>query len=211
MTRDDIAAAFNQISTATKPGDVFVLFLSGHGVSVDGRYYYYPQNLDFAAGQNYQNGIGQDLWQEWLAKIPAQKTLLILDTCESGGASGLIKGASARETAMDQLQYATGQNLIAAAGSSEVAREGYKNHGVLTYALLEALSQQPREGGEKKVKVGMLADYVEERVPDITKASGAFPRGRCASSQATISPSGFGLLAYCRQRVRIFQLSRPTC
>ena len=178
VTRDDIAAAFKQISTVTKPGDVFVLFLSGHGVSVDGRYYYYPQNLDFAAGQDYRNGIGQDLWQEWLAKIPAQKTLLIIDTSESGGASDLIKGTSAREIAMDQLQYATGQNLIAAAASSEVARAGYKNHGVLTYALLEALSQQPGEGGEKKkkVKVGMLADYLSERVPDITKSVWGIPQ-----------------------------------
>ena len=191
VTRDDIAAAFNQISTATKPGDVFVLFLSGHGVSVDGRYYYYPQNLDFAAGQNYQNGIGQDLWQEWLAKIPAQKTLLILDTCESGGASGIIKGASARETAMDQLQYATGQNLIAAAGSSEVAREGYKNHGVLTYALLEALSQQPKEGGEEKVKVGMLADYVEERVPDITQSVWGVPQRPVRRLTGSDFPIGF--------------------
>ena len=191
VTRDDIAAAFNQISTATKPGDVFVLFLSGHGVSVDGRYYYYPQNLDFAAGQNYQNGIGQDLWQEWLAKIPAQKTLLILDTCESGGASGIIKGASARETAMDQLQYATGQNLIAAAGSSEVAREGYKNHGVLTYALLEALSQQPKEGGEEKVKVGMLADYVEERVPDITQSVWGVPQRPVRRLTGNDFPIGF--------------------
>ena len=191
VTRNDIAAAFDQISTTTKPGDVFVLFLSGHGVSVDGHYYYYPQNLDFAAGQDYKNGIGQDLWQEWLAKIPAQKTLLILDTCESGGAIGLVKGASARETAMDQLQYATGQNLIAAAGSSDVAREGYKNHGVLTYALLEALSQPPGEGGEKKIKVGMLADYVEERVPDITKSVWGIPQKPMRKLSGNDFPIGF--------------------
>jgi hypothetical protein len=36
-----------------------------------------------------------------------------------------------------QLEHATGQNLIAA--SRQAAFEGYKGHGVLTYALLEAL------------------------------------------------------------------------
>jgi hypothetical protein len=50
----------------------------------EGRYYYCPQNLDFGAGQSYKDGIGQDLWQVWLAKVPAQKTLLVLDTCEGG-------------------------------------------------------------------------------------------------------------------------------
>src|SRR5215467_2324305 len=64
VTRETIAAAFEKIRAAAKPVDVFVLFLSGHGKSIEGRYYYYPQNLDFAAGQTYQNGIGQDLWQE---------------------------------------------------------------------------------------------------------------------------------------------------
>jgi uncharacterized caspase-like protein len=176
VTRESIAAAFDQISAATKPDDVFVLFLGGHGVSVEGRYYYYPQNLNFASGQSYKDSIGQDLWQAWLAKVPAQKTLLVLDTCESGGAASFIRGASMRETAMDQLQHATGQNLIAAAGSSEAAVEGYKQHGVLTYALLEALTQKPGDANEEKVKVGMLADYVDERVPAITQSIWGVPQ-----------------------------------
>src|SRR5262245_52389656 len=38
---------------------------------------------------------------------------------------------------MSPARHATGQNLIAA--SRQAAYEGYKGHGVLTYALLEAL------------------------------------------------------------------------
>ena len=170
VTAAAIGKAFEQIGAAAKPSDVFVLFLGGHGKSVEGRYYYYPQSLDFAAGQTYQDGIGQDQWQEWLAKVPAQKTLLILDTCESGAAGGLIRGAdSARQTAMDQLEHATGQNLIAAAGSSQSAIEGYKGHGVLTYAVLDALTKKEGTVSEEKVKVSMLANYVDEHVPEITQ------------------------------------------
>jgi uncharacterized caspase-like protein len=171
VTRERIAAAFDRISAEAKPSDVFVLFLSGHGKSIAGRYYYYPQNLDFAAGQNVeQHGIGQDLWQQWLAKVPAQKTLMILDTCESGAAIGLVRGAdSARQTAMDQLQHATGHNLIAATRAAQTAYEGYKGHGVLTYALLEAMSKKSGDGAEERVRVGTLADHVDERVPIITQ------------------------------------------
>jgi Caspase domain/WD domain, G-beta repeat len=165
VTEANIAAAFGRIGTDAKPGDVFVLFLGGHGKSIAGRYYYYPQTLDFAAGQTVERqGIGQDEWQAWLAKVDAQKKLLILDTCESGSAGGLVRGAdSTRQAAMDQLQYATGENLIAA--SRQAAYEGYQGHGVLTYALLEAFNK--KDG--TSVKVGSLADYVDDRVPAITQ------------------------------------------
>jgi hypothetical protein len=59
-----IAATFDQIAGKAKLGDVFVLYLSGHGKSVAGRYYFYPQTLDFSKGRRVEeHGIGQDAWQ----------------------------------------------------------------------------------------------------------------------------------------------------
>jgi hypothetical protein len=171
-TKGGISAAFDKIAANANPNDVFVLFLSGHGKSVGGRYYYYPQ--DFSTGQTYRNGIGQDLWEKWLDKIGhIKKTLLLLDTCESGAAGALVReqGLGAiRRTAMEQLEHATGNNLIAAAGSLKPAIEGYKGHGLLTYALLEALTKKEGERGGEEVEVGTLADYVDKRVPEIAKA-----------------------------------------
>jgi hypothetical protein len=66
---------------------------------------------------------------------------------------------------IDQLRNATGQNLIAA--SRQAAFEGYRNHGVLTYALLEAFAR--KDGADDSVRVGALADYVSRRVPAITQ------------------------------------------
>ena len=40
----DISSAINKIAQDAKPDDVFVLFLGGHGKSIAGRYYYYPQS-----------------------------------------------------------------------------------------------------------------------------------------------------------------------
>jgi WD40 repeat protein len=169
VTQANIAAAFARIGADAKPWDVFVLFLGGHGRTIAGHYYYYPQTLDFAAGQAVEAyGLGQDQWQAWLAKIDAQKKLLILDTCESGAAAALVRGAdSSRQTAMDQLQYATGEDLIAA--SRQAAYEGYQGHGVLTYALLEAFNKTDTSGDDDRIRVGSLADYVDERVPVITQ------------------------------------------
>ena len=151
-----IASAIDRIAAESKPHDVFVLFLGGHGKSIEGKYYYLPQTLDFKGEQPLtEGGIGQEKWQEWLARIDAQKTLLIFDTCDSGSAGALIRGLdTSRQTAMEQLQYATGQNLIAA--SREAAQEGYKDHGVLTYALLETL-HLAEPGPEEEVNVVRLA------------------------------------------------------
>jgi hypothetical protein len=170
VTEDAIAAAFGRIGADAKTGDVFVLYLAGHGTSIEGKYYYYPQTLDFRAGQTVEtHGIGQDKWQAWLAKVGhVEKSVLFLDTCYGGAATALVRGTrfTVIQAAVDQLKRATGQNLIAA--SRVAAFEGYREHGVLTYALLEALHKGD-ESGDDSVRVGGLADYVNGRVPEITQ------------------------------------------
>jgi hypothetical protein len=170
-----IASAIDRIAADAKPNDVFVLFLGGHGKSIEGKYYYLPQTLDFKGQQSLIEGsIGQEKWQAWLAKIDAQKTLLIFDTCDSGSAGSIIRGLeTSRETAMTQLSYATGQNLIAA--SREAAQEGYKDHGVLTYVLLEALNLADT-ASEDEVNVLKLAQSAGRRVPEITKQISGIPQ-----------------------------------
>jgi WD40 repeat protein len=170
VTEQAIASAFDRIGADAKPGDVFVLYLAGHGKSIEGKYYYLPQTLDFDAAQSIErHGIGQDKWQAWLAKVGhVQKSVLFLDTCYGGAATALVRGdGGAIQTAVNQLRHATGQNLIAA--SRQAAYEGYKGHGVLTYALLEALDRKEGGSGDDSIRVGGLADHVNGRVPRITQ------------------------------------------
>jgi WD40 repeat protein len=169
VTKTGLEAAITKLSTEIKPTDVFVLFLGGHGRSIAGKYYFVQEDLDFSKGQSIEHdGISQDLWQTWLAKIPAQKTLLVFDTCESAAAAGLVRGGEReRQTAMEQLQNATGQNLIAAA--RQAAQEGYKGHGVLTYTILSAFQKPEASTANDRIDVDGLALYVGEKVPEITK------------------------------------------
>jgi hypothetical protein len=165
-----IKVAIEEIGRVAKPDDVLVLFLGGHGKSIAGRYYYYPQSLDFSAGQTVeQHGIGQEKWEAWLANVAVQKSLLIIDTCEGDAFRGARGSDSARQTAMDQLQRATGRNVIAA--SRDAAYEGYQGHGVLTYALLEALNKPEGSTGDDRVRVTALADHIGRRVPEISQKS----------------------------------------
>ncbi|MEW5964983.1 MAG: caspase family protein [Pseudomonadota bacterium] len=200
VSRERLAQTFARLAETVKPGGVFVLFLGGHGKSIAERYHFYPQALDFAAGETVEtHGIGHDQWTQWLSIVPAEKTLLVFDTCESTAASGFVRGAdSARETAMDLLQHATGRNVITAARNA--AYEGYQGHGILTYALLQGLAGAAAQG-QSEVRVGALAEYVTTRVPQITqsvfgvrqapaqKVTGSFPLG---IKSAAVAPASDG-------------------
>ena len=163
-----IAKAIDDIAREATPSDVFVLFLAGHGQSIAKTYYYLPQTIDFAAGHGIEtHGIGQDKWEAWLRKIPVQKSLLVIDTCEGDTFRGSRGTDAARQTAMVHLQNATGRNIIAA--SRNAAREGYQGHGVLSYAILEALAKA-ESAARDEVRIKAVADYVEVRVPQITQS-----------------------------------------
>ncbi len=56
--------------------------------------------------------------------------------------------------------------ILAAAGEQQSAIEGYHNHGVFTYALLEGLA---KAGSSDKVQLYDLASYVQTRVPELSR------------------------------------------
>src|SRR5262249_54424306 len=110
------------------------------------------------------NAIGQDKLQSWLAKIAAQKSILILDTCESAGATRSLD--IERETAIDRLKYATGRSVITAASSA--AYEGYQGHGLLTYTILDAF-RKTDSGADDLIELLQLAAHVDREVPIISQ------------------------------------------
>src|SRR5207249_2432821 len=76
---------------ATKPGDLVVVYLAGHGVThggQDGDWYYLTadaQNGELAdAGVRQQVALSSVELTDLLKQAPARKQVLILDTCHSG-------------------------------------------------------------------------------------------------------------------------------
>jgi len=170
VTEHNIAAEFERLSKIIKARDVFVLFLSGHGRSIAGEgWFYLPQDFNLQKGHSIENnGLGSDKWRDWQAKIPAEKSLIILDACESGATEMFRSGDRAHETVMAQLEHATGRNTIAAAPPGKAAYEGYNGHGVLTYALLEAL-HRPEGAPAQPITVYGMAAHVSLEVPAISQ------------------------------------------
>lgn len=193
VTRQALESAFFQLGQDVRPTDDFVLFVAGHGRAEAGRWFFMPQDLDFNKNQSIaKDAIGEDTWQRWLAQVVAQNTLIILDTCESAAAAGLVRGDTQRETAMAQLQHSTGRNLIAA--SRQAAVEGYKGYGVLTYAVLEAFRKVNDSDQERTVTVDELSAHVAGRVPRISREIYGFEQQPFRKLDGNNFPIGMQLL-----------------
>ncbi len=170
VTVQGLAQVFSELSDRIKPQDVFVFFIAGHGKTVDGQYYFLPQDFRYRnADSIVSDGIGQDQWQEWFAQIQARKSVLLYDTCESGSLTGerIAERGLGRLTAIDKLTRAMGRTVLSASTDDAPALEGYRGHGVFTYALLEALERADANGNDL-IEVTELAAFVDDRVPAIS-------------------------------------------
>jgi WD40 repeat protein len=170
VNNDSLDKTFAELSSEVRPRDVFVFFLAGHGKTVDGHYYFIPQNFRYSGEDSIvEQGIGQEKWQGWFSMIAARKSILLYDTCESGSLTGetpLVRGLE-RVAALERLTRAMGRTVLSAAQDEQPALEGYHGHGVFTFALLDAL-QRADTNSNHLIEITELAAYVDAQVPDIS-------------------------------------------
>ncbi|MGE0285357.1 MAG: caspase family protein [Bradyrhizobium sp.] len=169
VTLANLDKVFVDLSQKVQPRDVFVFFLAGHGKTRNGRYYFLPRDFRYEDENSIEKaGMGQDKFQAWFASIPARKSLLLYDTCESGSLTGAnARGSDVDERlgALNRMARATGRTFLTATTDDAPALEGFRGHGVFTYALLDALDRADvnRNG---LIEVSELADYIDQKVPD---------------------------------------------
>ena len=140
--RAGILAALEQIKARAQPQDVVVVFFAGHGITLDQAYFFIPRDLVYQSDEDViDKGLSQAELMEFLSGVAARKTLLVLDTCGSGGlVEALGTRGLAEKRALALLAKSAGSFLIAASSSSQQALEtSGLGHGLLTYTLLQAL------------------------------------------------------------------------
>lgn len=154
VTKDNIDKIFDEISQKLKINDTFVLYIAGHGTIQDGKYQFIPYKID--------EKISIDNIKQNLAKIAnyTNKSLVMLDTCYSGA---VIENINDNATTNRLSHDNNSINYIVASSSNQVALEGYNNHGVFTYSVLDAFDKN------QTLKVNVLSDHVTELVPKITQ------------------------------------------
>jgi len=170
-TRTGIEAAFREVGSRTKRDDVFILFIAGHGITYerDGNYYFLPVDFRFTGEEAIQKqGVSKDDLMRNLTHIQAMKSLLLLDTCNSGSFAEAVASRNIVEkTAVARLSRAVGRSTLVASSKDQAALEGYEGHGVFTWTILQALAGKAADR-DGKVTVNSLATYVEETLPKIT-------------------------------------------
>jgi WD40 repeat protein len=165
-TERRIGDVFAELEREMDVNDKFVLFVAGHGYTLDGTYYFVPQDFGTAVA-----AISQQRWQSWIDAIPAQASILIYDTCESGTLVGTTRDPSGSESAaFERLNYTTGRSIISAATGAQAAAEGYRDHGLLTWVLLDALVSGDRNG-DGLIDVSELGSHAEEQVPVLSAST----------------------------------------
>ena len=171
-TTSGMEEAFKKMSSQAKSNDLFVLYLAGHGLTFDGRFYFIPQEFVYQSEDSVpKKAISQERIQQWLASIPALKSVILIDTCNSGSYAEAMARGMAEKTAIDKLTRATGRATIVASSKTQVALEGYKGHGVFTYVLLEGLkgAAYKKSGNQDgQITVNDIGQYVADEVPRIT-------------------------------------------
>ena len=188
-----IIAALNGLKSV-KPTDVVLLYFAGHGVALPGDTYAY---LTSAASTESVDSIKTDLGlrakvavtseeiADSLRSIPAQKQVVILDTCAAGAAA--VKLTDRREVSTDQvraierLKDRTGVHILMGCSSDAVSYEASRfGQGLLTYSLLQGMSGVALREGEF-VDVAGLFRYAEDAVSNLAAGLGGVQRPRIAA------------------------------
>lgn len=175
-SKEKIRDAFKEVSKTVKPNDLFVFYDASHGVIdiVDDKeqYYLITSNVLLLSSRRIgKDALSQTELIRLVGSIPAQKKLIILDTCHSGKASKELTIALLQQTrgltestAIKLLQRAIGSTVFSASSDTQQALEGYKGHGLFTYHIVEGLKGKADMNKDGFIKIAELSDYVEENV-----------------------------------------------
>lgn len=152
VTLENINKTFDKIKDKIKINDAFILYIAGHGKSQDGLYQFIPYDgIDKISINDIKSN---------LSKLQNNKSLVLLDTCQSGAA---LENNIDETATLNRLSYDDNRNYIVASSPDQVALEGLDNHGVFTYSVLDGFEKN------SNLKVWGLADHVSKVVPKITQ------------------------------------------
>jgi hypothetical protein len=175
------------LSRSAKKDDTVVIFFAGHGApEIDPRglerdgiaKYLVP--LDADLDDLYGSALPMDELQTIFNRIEAERIVVLLDACYSGGAGGrTFLAKRTRATALDdlfleRLTRAKGRAIITAARPTELSLELPElGHGLFTYYLLDGLRGAADANRDSIVSLQELYEYVEQQVVQKSRAVGA--------------------------------------
>jgi uncharacterized caspase-like protein len=167
-----IRAALRELARGS-PDDTVMLFFSGHGARVPGaapHQYLLPYDGQLDALES--TAIGSAELTELLRAIPAQRLLVLLDCCYSGGVADPKGAAPGLQAGLDDETYArlaqgAGRVVIASSRPDEQSwTVRNMRNGLFTHYLLAALRGEGHLLGDGYVRVFDLFRHIAVGVPE---------------------------------------------
>ena len=167
--RRAILRTFREVQRAVTPGDLVTIFLSGHGASEAGRYYYLPYDAESDSGDAIANtAISHLEFRDAFRRLfEAQaKVIALVDTCHSGDVvEGKALPPDVDVMAQELGAAENGVVVLTSSTGKEVSKERDDlQNGIFTSALLEALNGAADHDRDRYVTVSNLKAYLPGRV-----------------------------------------------
>jgi WD40 repeat protein len=170
-----IKQALAQVAKEAKPNDLVVLFLAGHGISIDGRYYFMPQDAKLSGNIKEQikaTALTQKTLSDLLSALPTSRVAVLIDSCNAGAFAvmgSVVQNSSHERAWTGSLAQNTGRFVLAGTSTEQEALDGINGHGVFTAVLLEGLSgkaDQEMGNRDQHINITELLAYTRQRVPE---------------------------------------------
>ncbi len=168
-TLQSITEGLDWIAEQATSRDVALVFMAGHGMDDEGRYYFLPTDVDLNKLRRTaepENDINDSL------RRIAGKALFFFDTCHSGAVMGGRRGVAPDINGMvnDLASAENGVVVFAASTGRESAFEREEwGHGAFSKALIEALTGKAEVFHDGVITVASLEYWLAERVKKLTE------------------------------------------
>jgi len=188
-TRHSIAAAFEEVIAASKPGDIFVFHFSGYE-SFDKRagseeeFYLLLSNADVRVSSPKilsSKGISANLLKSWTTRIQAGRQLFFFDTCNAEKVVSVFKNAVNAEG--PQALELSGRQIMILSPEGITFEEPTLGHGWFTFTVLKGLTGDadvwPKDG---LITAGELELYLRGQALETNAARRNRHKQRIASA-----------------------------
>jgi uncharacterized caspase-like protein len=154
--------------------DVIIIYLAGHGLAIDGEWYFMPYETMVKDNQEYyiQVGVAAQQVQKLLIDSKVQHVMVMIDACYSGASLNAFRKMQDVQRRFSRgLSKSVGVVVLAATRKDQEAAElSDLGHGLFTYVVSEGLGgkadSKPRN---KKISAHEVADFSTETIPGFSK------------------------------------------
>ncbi len=197
-TRDNLMHALEALGDEkhVKPSDILIIYLAGHGVArggSDDSFYYLTCDAQNASLDDpelrRQWAVSDRELTDLLKRSPAEKQVMILDTCHSGKVVDDFtkprEVSSSQQRALERVKDSTGFHILAGCAADKASYEASRyGQGVLTYALLFGMRGAALKE-DQFVDVGSLFEFAKREVPQLAGDIGGVQQPQIASPKGS--------------------------